>query len=202
MDSTFHIDTVMPLDTSKIRHEIRKVLKDGPTRSTKIVDQVKKKVGSEKTIYRQIQDMSKSGELQANEYSRAHIEYDLVKQSKNIKNTIEDLSDVLNNINENLYKFQEKIKNKKTMPMYLQRLSTIVMSIRQIQLIEARLRIFSMNPAFKKSNSFDEIKNYTENTWNLIVILISQLREETFYNELLMNFIPLRIEETKVKEKS
>jgi len=36
------------------------------------------------------------------------------------------------------------------MPMYLERLSVIVMSIKQIQLIEARLRIFSMFPAFKK----------------------------------------------------
>ncbi len=195
MDSTFHIVTVMPLDTVKIRHEIRKVLKDGATRSTKIVEKVKKKVGSEKTIYHQIQEMTRSGVLHANEYNRAHIEYDLVKQSKNIKNTLEDLSEVLDNINERLDKFQEKIKNKKTMPMYLQRLSTIVMSIKQIQLIEARLRIFSMNPAFKKSNSFVEIKNYTENTWNFIVILISQLHEETFFDELLMNFIPLRIEE-------
>ncbi len=202
MDSTFHIITVMPLDTAKIRHEIRKVLKNGPTRSTKILDQVKKKVGSEKTIYRQIQDMSKSGVIQANEYSRAHIEYDLVKQSENIKNTLKNLSDVLKNINERLDKFQEKIKNKKTMPMYLQRLSTIVMSIKQIQLIEARLRIFSMNPAFKKSNSFYEIKNYIENTWQFIITLISQLHEETFFDELLMNFIPLRIEEAKVKEKS
>ncbi len=202
MDSTFRIVTVMPLDTAKIRHEIRKVLRDGPTRSTKIVDQVKKKVGSEKTIYRQIQEMAKSGAIQANVHSRAHIEYELVKVTNRVKNYLQDLSDILKHTNERLDRLHNAMENKKTRPQYLERLFTIVTSIKQIQTIGSRLRILSTLPRFKKSSSLIGLERQIDNTWKTIISLVGKQHEKIFFDELLMNFIPIDIQEARVVEKS
>ena len=197
MDSTFLIVTVMSLDTAKIRHEIRKVLNDGSTRSTKIVEKVKKKVGSEKTIYRQIQEMAKSGELQANVHNRAHIEYELVKVTNRVKNYLQDLSDILKHTNERLDRLHNAMENKKTRPQYLQRLFTIVTSIKQIQTIESRLRILSTLPRFKKSSSLIGLERRIDNTWKTIIGLVGQQHEKIFFDELLMNFIPIDIQEAR-----
>jgi len=201
MDSTFHIVTVMPLDTAKIRHEIRNVLKDGSTRSTKIVEKVKKKVGSEKTIYRQIKEMSKSGQIKSNVYSRAHIEYELVKVTESVKNSLQNLTDILKHTNDRLDLFHNKMENKKTRPLYIEQLFTLVTSIKQIQTIESRLRIFSMLPAFKKSSSFIGLEKQIEDTWKIIISLVDYKQEEKLFNELLMNFIPFDIQEAKVINK-
>jgi len=77
MESTFHIVTVMALDSEEIRHEIREILKSGRTRGKKLADQIIEKIGSEKTVYREIRLMCDSGEIRKMEYNRANIEYEL-----------------------------------------------------------------------------------------------------------------------------
>ena len=201
MDSTFHIVTVMPLDTAKIRHEIRNVLKSGLTRSTKIVEKVKKKVGSEKTIYRQIQEMRDLGEIRPIEYNRAHIEYELIQLSDYVEKNLQVISNFLNEVNDDLTTFHEQL-NQKTKPIYLQRLSTIVFNIKRLQNIETRLRILSIFPAFEKSKSYSKIEKEIVNTWKSIDGLIGHNKEKQFVNEILMNFNFIRLGKVKVIEKS
>ena len=75
-------------------------------------------------------------------------------------------------------------------------------SIKQIQTIESRLRILSILPAFKKSSSLIGLERQIDNTWKTIISLVGQQHEKIFFDELLMNFIPINIQEARVVEKS
>ena len=191
----------MALDTRKIRHEIRQILqREGRTRSKKIADQVIRKVGSEKTVYREIKNLCDLGEIRKIEHSRADIEYELVELADAIKNQLAIVSNNLREIKESLDKFQEKME--KTELTYIERLSKIVFSIKLLQKLQARMKILSIYPVFKKSTSFNGIEKQIEKTWDLILDLTAHQHDEKFLYELMYNFHHIHVIEAKPLEKS
>jgi len=191
----------MGLDTTEIRHEIRQILRsEGRTRSKKIADQVMKKVGSEKTVYREIKNLCNLGEIRKIEHSRADIEYELVELADAIDKQLAIVFKNLDEIKESLNKLHEKME--KTKLPYIERLSKIVLSIKQLQKLEARMKILSMFPLFKKSKSFNYIEKQIERTWDLILGLTAHQHDEKFLYELMYNFHHMHVIEAKPIEKS
>ena len=188
MESTFYLVTVMGLDSEKIRHEIRHVLKSGRTRGKKLADQVIEKIGSEKTVYREIQQMHDSGEIRRIEINRANVEYELVKLSDYVNDNLKQVLDFLDNVNDGLKRYDDQFKNKKITPLHIQRLAELVINIKRLQNCESRLRILSFFPVFRKSKMFSEIQDKKEKTWKFLISLIAHNPESNFVNEMLINF--------------
>jgi hypothetical protein len=180
----FPLNYCMGLDSEKIRHEIRRNLRNGRSRSKKLADSVLKKVGSEKTVYREIKAMYESGEIRKIENNRADIEYELVDVTEAIENNFRIISKQLSEIHQRLENLSIKFENKQ----YLQRLYAIVSTIKQVQSLQTRIRLLSMDPAFERSKSFNGIKNKIDETWRLLLLLIEKQPEEQFFHEVMMNF--------------
>ena len=179
----------MTLDSSNIRHEIRRILTEsGRTRGKELADEVIEIVGSEKTVYREIKAMYEEGELERTEHNRAKVEYELKNVTKIIEGKLQFLHDQAKNIYENLEKFHKETYNKKTMPHYLQRLSTLVFCIKQTQNIQTTLKILEAFPVFRKSKSFYYLQKLTDKMWASIIGNISHQPEEKFIEEIFMNF--------------
>lgn len=179
----------MGLDTTKVRHQIRYILRrSGRTRSKKLADEVIKKIGSEKTVYRQIKAMCESGEIRPIVENRADVTYELVKLADYNEKYLEFYLNRLSDIDKRLKTFHEQIMNKDTMPMYIQQLSTIVLTIKQLQKIEARFRMLSIFGSLRNTKSFAEAQTKIEETWKFILGLIGHNPEKHFFQELMINF--------------
>ena len=190
MESTFHIVTVMGLDTREIRHEIREYLKiKGRSRGKAIADHVIfQGVGSEKTVYREIKEMTQAKELEKFEHNRANIEYELVDFSKTIDKRLKYFVYVLDNLDENLTEFENDIKSSKKKPTKLERLMFIVTRIKQLQTVETLLHILETSEAITKSKVFLEHKKRIDKFWKILGVLIFSQPEEEFSNEVFRNF--------------
>ena len=195
----------MALDTEKIRHEIREFLSsEGKSRSKEIADYVLLQgIGSEKTVYNEIKEMWRSGELDRTEHNRAFIEYELVKVSKIIENRLQYTQDVVDNIEENLADFYAKLKNPKKKMHKLDRLFFIVSRMKQLQTIETILRIYENYVAFNKSKTYTEQKRKIAEFWKRFYEFIFTQPEKDFSYEVFRNFttvyhvIPISVEKTK-----
>jgi len=186
MESTFHIVTVMGLDTRKIRHEIRRILNNGPTRSKDLADKVIKKVGSEKTVYREIQAMCISGEIKKNENNRANITYELVKLSEEVEVSLNNMDKQLDQMSEYLKKSSEMLDSRKDFPIFL--LVKMVTAIKELQKFQARMKILSYFPAMKKTKQFKKINLKSEKLWDEIFRLSPDQIDDNLIKELMMNF--------------
>ncbi len=186
MESTFHVVTVMGLDTRKIRHEIRRILKNGPTRSKDLADNVIKKVGSEKTVYREIQAMCISGEIKKNENNRANITYELVKLSEEVEVSLNNMDKQLDQMSEYLKKSSEMLDSRKDFPIFL--LVKMVTAIKELQKFQARMKILSYFPAMKKTKQFKKINLKSEKLWDEIFRLSPDQIDDNLIKELMMNF--------------
>ena len=186
MESTFHIVTVMGLDTRKIRHEIRRILKNGPTRSKDLADNVIKKVGSEKTVYREIQAMYISGEIKKNENNRANITYELVKLSEEVEVHLNNMDKQLDQMSEYLKESHERFDSKKDYPVFI--LVMMVTAIKELQKFQARMKILSYYPAIKKTKQFEKINSKSEKLWDEIFHLSPDQIEDNLIKELMMSF--------------
>ena len=193
MESTFYLVTVMALDSDKIRHEIREILRSGHTRGKQLADQVIEKIGSEKTVYREMKNMCDSGEIRKIEHNRANIEYELVNLSDYVDNNLKQVLDFLDNVNDSLKRYDDRIKNEKITLQYIERLAGLVFDIKRLQNCESRLRILSLFPAFEKSKMFSEIHDKKEKTWKFLISLIAHNPESNFVNEMLVNFPATKI---------
>jgi len=179
----------MTLDSSDIRHEIRRILtENGRTRGKELADEVIKTVGSEKTVYREIKAMYDEGVLERIEHNRANVEYELKSVTKIIESKLQFLHNQASNIYEELTRFHQETYNKKTMPNYLQRLSTIVFCIKQTQNIQTTLKILEAFPVFSKSKSFYYLQKHLDKMWLSIIGNIGHQPEENFIEEVFMNF--------------
>jgi len=180
----------MALDTEKIRHEIRQFLSSqGKSRSKDIADFVLEQgIGSEKTVYNEIKEMWKSGELYKTEHNRAFIEYELVKLSKIIENRLVYTQDVVDNIEENLADFYVKLKNPKKKMQKIERLMFIVTRMKQLQTVETILRIYENHVAFKKSKTYTEQKRKITEFWKRYYEFIFTQPEKDFSYEVFRNF--------------
>jgi len=189
----------------EIRHEIREFLSvNGKSRGKTIADHViLKGIGSEKTVYREIKEMWKSGELNKTEHSRAFIEYELVEMSEVIEKRLEYTQHVVDNIDENLTNFYAKLKNPKKKMHKLDRLYFIVSRMKQLQTIETLLRIYENHEAFKKSKTYTEQKRKIVEFWKRFYEFIFTQPEKDFSYEVFRNFtvvthvIPISVEKNK-----
>ena len=69
----------MDKNSEIIRIEIIRILNEnGKFRGTELANRVIKKVGNEKTVYREISSLVETGEIEKKVHSRAHIEYELI----------------------------------------------------------------------------------------------------------------------------
>jgi len=190
MESTFHIVTVMGLDTQKIRHEIREYLKiNGRSRGKTIADHViLQGIGSEKTVYREIKEMCNSGELNKTEHNRANIEYDLVSVSNLVENRLAYFQKILDNIDKNFDEFFADMKKPKNEMWKIERLFFIVTRMKQLQTVETLLRIIENHKPFRKSSTYLEQKKKIAKFWKLFYELIFSQPETDFDKEVFRNF--------------
>ena len=184
----------MALDSAEIRREISKILtKNGPTRGKDLADQViGKGIGSQKTVYREMKTMCDDELLERIEYSRGNVEYELRDISVSIEKRLKFYEDVLNEINDELNELNSKMNNTK-IPLYINRLFTIVTRIKQLQKVETSFRIYGMFPAIRKSRHFTRQNKKVEELWKFIFKIVSNQPEEKFLQEMFMNFTPVSI---------
>ncbi|KAF6249863.1 hypothetical protein HX860_05190 [Marine Group I thaumarchaeote] len=184
----------MGLDTEEIRNEIKRILeREGIHRSKRLADEVVKKVGSEKTVYREIKAMAESGVIQRTG-SGQHISYDIPSATEKHRLVLFHLLEYAENNWEHLDRSHFKIVNKKQL-VPLEALMDIVSGIKQLQTIETRFRIFKMYPALKKSKEWDKLEKQIEKNWKSIRALIAHNIERSgksdIVGEVLMNFNPI-----------
>ena len=179
----------MGLDSDSIRQEIRNFLRsNGRSRSTKLANGVAKKIGSPKTVYREIKLMCDSGELKKTDKNRADIEYELVEFAKIMENNFKTLSKQLAEVSTYFLNFEELIVNKKSTHYYLHKLMLFVQTMKQLNNIETRLRIISGFPPFQNSKSIPTLKKQIDEIWSKILSLINHPEDDKLISELFMNF--------------
>jgi len=187
----------MALDTIEIRSEIRRILESGgKLRSKELAEEVMKKIGSEKTVYREIKKMAESGELQKFEINKGHVEYELVEAAKHIDNFIGPLHNHLLEIDAHFSTFADYLERFQEPLKYQMSLSDLVTEAKNLQKIETRLRIYKSFPAIKKSKYFRYSEKNLEKCWESIVFHILHLSHdyaEKLLREFLINFEPVRI---------
>jgi len=185
----------MALDSAEIRREIRNILtKNGPTRAKELADQViGKRIGSQKTVYREIKTMCDDELLKRIEYNRGNVEYELRDISVSIEKRLKFYEDTLNEINDALNELNSKMNNTKRPVQYIERLFTIVTRIKQLQKVETSFRIYGMFPVIRKSRYFTRQNKKVEELWKFIFEIVSNQPEEKFLQEMFINFTPVRI---------
>jgi len=194
----------MALDTEKIRREVRQFLsEEGKSRSKDIADHVLSQgIGSEKTVYNEMKEMWKSGELDKTEHNRANIEYELVAVSNLVENRLAYFQTILDNIDENLGEFYADMKNPKKKMQKIERLWIIVTRMKQLQTVETLLRIIENHEPFKKSKTYLEQKKKIAEFWKRFYELIFTQPEEDFHKEVFRNFTTITYEKMIPVEKS
>jgi len=186
MESTFYILTVMGLDTMEIRHEIRDILSGGAARSKDLADRVIRKVGSEKTVYREIKLMCESGEIKKNESNRANITYELVDLSREVDVNLGKMNKQMDEISKYIKESHEIIDSNKDPNLFT--LTVMVTAIKELQKFEARMKILSYFPAYKKAKQFEKINSKSDKVWDEIFHLVAHSKSKNFINELMVNF--------------
>jgi len=197
MESTFYLVTVLGLDSEKIRHELREFLKsNGPTRARSLANHIVEKLNvSEKTVYREIKELTKSGEFKKSEHSRANVEYELVELAKNVETLLSNVINSTNNLEHRVVTIGNTLDKKRKERFPLETLSNFMSCIKQLQKNEARLKILSIYPAIKKHKQFSYLEKKNQTLWKLLVTYILRYNDSKLVNELLLNFIPLIVEE-------
>ena len=83
---------IMDKNSEIIRTEVIRILNEsGKIRSNELAKRVIKKVGSEKTVYREISELVESGEIERTIHSRSHIEYELINLHESVNNQLKNL---------------------------------------------------------------------------------------------------------------
>ena len=98
----------MDKNSEIIRTEVIRILNEsGKIRSNELAKRVIKKVGNEKTVYREIGQLVESGEIARTIHSRSHIEYELINLYESVNNQLKNLYSEVNLIFEEIEKFEE-----------------------------------------------------------------------------------------------
>ena len=186
----------MALDTAEIRREITDILrKNGRVRGKELADQViNRGIGSQKTVYREIQNMSDDGILIRTEINRAKVEYELRELFETIEKQLKFYAYILDEIYDALTELENEMEAKKSEKFYLLRLFDIVSRIKQLQKIETTFRILDAIQPMNKSRHFTRQKKKVEKLWKFIIKLIAKQPEEKFLYELFINFRPISIQ--------
>ncbi len=184
----------MAIDSNEIRNEIIRILKEyGSHRSKRLADEVVKKVGSEKTVYREIKAMAVSGEIRQTG-SGHHISYDITSETEHNELGLLKLLEYAENNNEHLIRTQKEIVHKKQL-VHIMVLGDIVFGIKQLQTIETRFGILKMFGALRKLENFKKLEQQIEKNWRSIWKLIDldviRSKNADIVGEVLMNFQPV-----------
>ena len=190
----------MQTDIPEIRHELREFLKsNGPTRARSLANHIVEKLNvSEKTVYREIKELTKSGEFKKSEHSRANVEYELVELAKNVETLLSNVINSTNNLEHRVVTIGNTLDKKQKERFPLETLSNFMSCIKQLQKNEARLKILSIYPAIKKHKQFSNLEKKNQTLWKLLVTYILRYNDSKLVNDLLLNFIPLTVEEAYV----
>ncbi len=101
----------MDKNSEIIRIEIIRILNEnGKIRGTELANRVIKKVGNEKTVYREISSLVETGEIEKKVHSRAHIEYELINLHESANNQLKNLHKEINIIFQEINNFKQTSK--------------------------------------------------------------------------------------------
>jgi len=187
----------LALDSDEIRREITDILrKNGRVRGKELADQViDRGFGSQKTVYREIQNMCDEGILIRTEINRANVEYELRELSEAIEKRLGFYANILDEIFDALTELENEMEAKKSKKFYLHRLFSIANRIKQLEKIETTFKILDAVQHMNKSRHFTRQKKKVEKLWKFINKLIAKQPEEKFLYELFVNFRPISIQE-------
>ncbi len=176
----------MDKNSEIIRIEIIRILNEnGRIRGSELAKRVMKKVGNEKTVYREISALVESGDIEKRVHSRAHIEYELVNLYESVNNQLKNLHNETKTIYDEIKNFDEisKIENFS----FNERLRTVIHQIQIIQSTDGIMRLLSFYPSFRKDKMFPQINRKIDDCWQAIMTNISHQPEDVFLNEVLVN---------------
>ncbi len=177
---------IMDKNSEIIRTEVIRILNEsGKIRSNELAKRVIKKVGSEKTVYREISELVESGEIERTIHSRSHIEYELINLHESVNNQLKNLHNEVNLIFEEIRKFNQTSKEEKF--SYHERLRNTIHLIHIIQSTDSIVKLLSYYPTFKKDRMFSQIKRKISDCWEMMMNNIIHQPEENFLNEIINN---------------
>ena len=176
----------MDKNSEIIRIEIIRILNEnGKIRGTELANRVIKKVGNEKTVYREISSLVETGEIEKKVHSRAHIEYELINLHESANNQLKNLHKEMNIIFQEIDNFKQTSKEENF--SFHQRIRSIIHLIHIIQSIDSIMKLLSFYPIFKKDKMFSQIKRRIDDRWQSIMENIAHQPEEDFLNEIIGN---------------
>ncbi len=176
----------MDKNSEIIRTEVIRILNEsGKIRSNELAKRVIKKVGNEKTVYREIGQLVESGEIARTIHSRSHIEYELINLYESVNNQLKNLYSEVNLIFEEIEKFEQISKEKDF--SQLESLRNTIDLIHAIQSVDSIIKLLSHYPTFKKDQMFSQVKRRISDCWERMMNSIIHQPEEDFLNEIINN---------------
>lgn len=177
---------IMDKKSEIIRTEVIRILNEnGKIRSNELAKRVIKKVGNEKTVYREISQLVESGEIERTIHSRSHIEYELINLHESVNNQLKNLHNEINLIFEDIRKFEQNSTGKKF--LYHERLRNTIHLMHAVQSVDSIMKLLSYYPTFKKDKMFPQIKRKISDCWEIIMNNIMHQPEDDFLNEIINN---------------
>lgn len=176
----------MDKNSQIIRTEIIRILNEnGKIRGTELAKRVIKKMGNEKTVYREISSLVESGEIEKKVLSRSHIEYELINLYESVNNQLKNLHKEIETVYEEIKNYS-KLSSEEKFSFY-ERLRATIHLIHIVQSTDGIMKLLSYYPAFKKDKMFSQINRKIEDCWKIIMEDIAHQPEEDFLNEILAN---------------
>lgn len=174
----------MNKDSEIIRTEIIRVLNEnGKLRDIDLARQVMRKVGNEKTVYKEISTLVQAGEIERRVHSKTRIEYELVNLSEAISNQLKNLYQEIEMIYFEISNFLS-ISDEENFTFY-ERLRSVIHQIHIVQSTDGIMRLLSYYPAFKKDQMYSQITRKINDCWESIMDNIGHQQEEHFLNDVL-----------------
>ena len=187
----------MNRDSDIIRIEIIRILNEsGKIRGNDLAKRVIKKVGNEKTVYREISDLVESGEVEKKIHSRNYIEYELINLYESVNNQLKNIFKEIDVIYDEIQGFDNISKEEKF--SFHERLRSIIHFIQLIQAIDGIMKLLSFYPTFKKDKMFSQINRRISDCWQITMNVIIHQTEEEFLNEVISNLRISRLESKNV----
>ena len=187
----------MDKDSDVIKTEIIRILNEnGNLRDTDLVRHVLRKVGNEKTVYKEISTLVQAGEIERRVHSKTYVEYRLVNLSEAISNQLKNLYQEIDMIYGEISNFLN-ISTKENFTFY-ERLQSVIHQIHVVQSTDGIMRLLSYYPAFKKDQMYSQITRKVTDCWEAIMDNIDHQIEEHFLNDVLVNLRVSRFDSRNV----
>ena len=133
----------MDKNSEIIKTEIIRILNEnGKIRGTELAKRVIKKVGNEKTVYREISALVEAGEIEKKVHSRSHIEYELINLYESVNNQLKNLHKEAEMIYDEIVNF-EIISNEGKYSFH-ERLRGIIHLIHVVQATDGIMKLLSL----------------------------------------------------------